>query len=228
MPTGGEVNLSDDGRMLHGRDDRGDPGGDPMSKRRDQRPLDRIAPDDLPERIDADVETIDDAVEYLHKFGESSTPDEQRPRCPECDSVRIGPVTGDPQQYDDDTGDHEYRCTNWHRFDDPAPPLAEVDDDAGELADRDEIADNSFEWVSADDLEEPPLTRQLEALDDRTLTALAIYCYAPWEDAGPSYRELKTIFPYSRQWIGERVRAWRDGEYRELVPDPRPWRVGDV
>jgi len=28
MPTGGEVNLSDDGRMLHGWDDRGAPGGD--------------------------------------------------------------------------------------------------------------------------------------------------------------------------------------------------------
>ena len=200
-----------------------------MSKRREQRPLDRIAPDALPQRVDADVETIDGAVEWLHKFGESSTPRDQRPRCPECDSVRIGPVTGDPRQYDDDTGDYEYRCTNWHRFDDPAPPLAEVDDDAGELADRGEIADNSFEWVSADDLEEPPLRRRLKQLDDQSLTALAILLYAPWNhtDDDPAYHELGYLLGYSRQWVGERVRAWRDGEYRDLVADPRPWRVGE-
>ena len=215
--------------MLRGRDDRGAAGGDPMSKRREQRPLDRIAPDDLPQRVDADVETVDAAVEYLHKFGESSTPRDQRPRCPECDSVRIGPITGDAEQYSGDTGDYEYRCTNWHRFDSPAPPLAEVDDDAGELADRDEIADNSFEWVTDDDLEEPPLRRQLKQLDDRTLTALTIYCYRPWNhtDDDPTYPELGHLFGYSRQWVGERIRAWRDGEYRDLVADPRPWRVGE-
>ena len=190
---------------------------------RDQRPLDRIAPDDLPQRVDADVETVDAAVEYLHKFGESSTPRDQRPRCPECGSVRIGPVTGDPRQYDDDTGDYEYRCTNWHRFDDPAPPAAEVDD-AVELAEPDEIADNSFEWVTDDDLAEPPLRRQLAALDDETKTALAIYCYRPWNhrDDDPAYHELGHLLGYSRQWVGDRVRAWKDGDHRDLVRDPRP------
>jgi hypothetical protein len=38
---------------------------------------------------------------------------------------------------------------------------------------------------------------------------------------------LSFVFPYSRQWIGERIRAWRDGEFRDLVADPRPWRVDE-
>jgi len=200
-----------------------------MSKRREQRPLDRIAPDDLPERVDADVETIDGAVEYLHKFGSSSTSYEDRPRCPECGTIRIGPATGPTQQTHDGT-DYDYRCTNWHRFDDPAPPLAEVDDDADEVGrESDESDDGPFRWLDADDLAEPPLRRRLEQLDDRSLTALAIFLYRPWEPAGPSYRDLATIWPYSSDWIGDRVRAWKDGGHRDLVADPRPWngRVGE-
>lgn len=61
--------------------------------------------------------------------------------------------------------------------------------------------------------------RLLADADDATLTALAVYLYRPWEhtDADPSYRELSTLFPYSRDWVGERVRAWKDGEFRDLV-----------
>jgi len=82
-----------------------------------------------------------------------------------------------------------------------------------------------FEWVTEDDLTEPPVGRRLKQLDDRSLTALAIVLYAPWHhtDDDPSYRDLGTVFPYSRDWVGERVRAWRDGEFRDLVADPRPW-----
>jgi hypothetical protein len=193
-----------------------------MSKRREQRPLDRIAPDDLPEQVDADVETIDDAVAYLHKFGESSTSFEDRPRCPECGTVRIGPATGYPEQREGGE-EYEYKCTNWHRFDDPAPPLAEVDDGAVEVAEPD---NDPFRWLTEDDLADPPLRRRrLEQLDRRSATALAILLYAPWAhtDADPCYRELGDLLGYSRQWVGERVRAWRDGEYRDLVADPRPW-----
>ena len=213
-----------------------------MSERQEARPLDRIAPDDLPEQVDADVETVDDAVEYLHKFGSSSTSYEDRPRCPECGTIRIGPATGPTQQTHDGT-DYDYRCTNWHRFDDPAPPLAEVDDGCSGVSDKtddrledlsvgledDETDDDPFRWLDADDLAEPPLRRRLKQLDDRSLTALAIVLYAPWHhtDDDPSYRDLGTVFPYSRDWVGERVRAWKDGEFRDLVADPRPWRSGE-
>ena len=56
------------------------------------------------------------------------------------------------------------------------------------------------------------------------VTALALFCARPWRDeSGPSYPDLAGVLPYSRSWIGERVRAWRDGEFRDLVADPRPW-----
>jgi len=58
------------------------------------------------------------------------------------------------------------------------------------------------------------------SLDERTRTALAIVLYRPWTDAGPSLRELGELFPNSRYWVGERNREWRDGEHRDLVPDP--------
>jgi hypothetical protein len=200
-----------------------------MSKRREQRPIDRIAPDDLPEQVDADVETVDGAVNYLHRFGPSSTPREQRRRCPKCGTVRIGPITGDPEQYKGHDAEYDYRCANSHLFDDPAPPLADADGgfDLGDLDGFDGADDETdpFEWVSADDLEAVPVRRRLAQLDDRSLTALAIVLYAPWNhtDADPSYRDLGDLFPYSRDWVGERVRAWRDGEFRDLVADPRPW-----
>jgi hypothetical protein len=49
-----------------------------------------------------------------------------------------------------------------------------------------------------------------------------IYLYRPWSPTGPSYRDLESILPYSSDWVGDRVRAWKDGEYHDLVRDPRP------
>jgi len=204
-----------------------------MSKRREQRPLDRIAPDDLPEQVDADVETVDDAVEYLHKFGESSTPESELPRCPECQSQRVYPKSS--KDSGDQAVESDYRCANRHHFDEPVYLDRAEETDDFDLADLDGFEgagggeDGPFEWVAEDDLAEPPLRRRLKQLDDRSLTALAVYCYRPWNhtDADPSYRELGRLFGYSRQWVGERVRSWRDGEFRDLVADPRPWRVDE-
>jgi len=85
----------------------------------------------------------------------------------------------------------------------------------------------AFRWVGdvGVDLEEPPVRRRLEQLDDDELAALAIVLYSPWHhtDDDPSHRDLAKVFPYSRNWIGKQIRAWRDGEFRDLVADPRPW-----
>jgi len=98
-----------------------------MSDRRDERPLDEIAPDDLVDQLEADVQTVDEAFAWLQRFGDSSTPREERPRCPRCGSVRIGPAPGYADQHA--SGEqYRYRCKNWHRFDEPLPPLAEVDE----------------------------------------------------------------------------------------------------
>jgi len=181
-----------------------------MSERA-ERPLDRLAADDLPQQVDADVETVDDAVEYLHKQGDTTTPEDELPKCNVCLSQRV-------HRRPSDRSDRAYECENCdHRFDDP------VYDDP----------EAAFRWVGQDvgvDLEEPPVRRQLKQLDDDALAALAILLYAPWNhrDDDPSHRDLAKVFPYSRNWIGKQIRAWKDGEYRELVPDPRPWGVDDV
>jgi len=188
-----------------------------MSESRD-RPLDRLAPDGLVEQVDADVETVDDAISYLHKHGDTTTDRADLPKCNVCLSVRVRRKPSDgttqpPRQYDE-----EWLCTNCgHRFDDP------VYDDP----------EAAFRWVGdvGFELEDVPISRRLEQLDDDALAALAILLYAPWNhrDDDPSHRDLAKVFPYSRNWIGKQIRAWKDGEYRELVPDPRPWngRVGE-
>lgn len=181
-----------------------------------KRPIDRIAPDDLVEQVDG-AETVDDAIDHLHKFGNSTTKESNIKRCPECLTKR---VYNKSNKYDVETRkDGEYYCSNRHHFDDP------VFHDSDEVADNDgDDQQDSFDWVDPDDLAEPPITRQLAELDDRALTALAVWLYRPWAhaDDDPSYRDLSTIFPYSRVWIGDRIRAWKDGEHRDLVRDPRP------
>ena len=155
----------------------------------------------------------------------TTTPDEELPRCPTCGTQRVYPrgtadTMGPPSQYDS-----EYKCARGHRFDDPAyGDPEELDLDADDTDEDTEPESDPFVWVSEEDLAEPPLPRQLVALDDDTLAALAIYCYRPWNhtEADPSYRELGRIFPYSRDWVGERVREWKRGEHREKVADPRP------
>lgn len=86
-----------------------------------------------------------------------------------------------------------------------------------------------LEWVAPSDLKEASERETaLSALGDELLTALALAAYVPWSNGGPSYRELAEELPYSRQWVGEPVRAWEDGEYRELVADPREQAAVDA
>jgi hypothetical protein len=191
-----------------------------MSKQK--RPIDDIAPDDFLSTWGAS--TYEQAIEKAEQ-APTTTPDSELPRCPVCGTQRVYPRGTKGSAGQGRENDTDYVCSDRHHFDDPVfgDPDGDVEDDEpGEEADRD-----PFEWVAADELAEPPLRRLLDDADKETLTALALYCYRPWEDAGPSYQELGEFFGYSRQWVGERVRGWRDGEYRDLVPDPRPWRVDE-
>lgn len=203
--------------------------------------LAQVAPDDFLDRWGAS--SYEEAIDKA-EGAPTSTPAEKIKRCPyaDCLSQRIRRKPG----YDDQHKiDAEYRCTYCSRhFDDPivgepdsADELVVVDTDGEETEEEEEEPDDDtdedtdpdtdgdpFVWVSEENLAEPPLDRRLAALDDDVLAALAIYCYRPWghTEADPSYRELGRIFPYSRTWVGDRVREWKSGEYRDLVPDPRP------
>jgi ribosomal protein L37AE/L43A len=160
----------------------------------------------------------------------SSTPAGERPTCPECDSVTISPVgtgQGRTSRWDWKCG----KCKN--RFNEPDKPdmyryndtehlRFQFQDDESLLdpkwrAELDRPFDYPDELAEADKRGESPV---FATLDEETRTALAILLYRPWTDAGPAYREMAPLFPHSHYWIGRRVRAWKDGEHRELVPDP--------
>ena len=178
---------------------------------RDQRPIDEIAPAEfLREKWGTTDPEV--AIELAERAPTSS---DQVKACPECGSQRVKSKT--KKKNGDHTKDGDYVCTQCrHHFSDPeyCEPARSYD-----------LAVERFKWVDADDLADPPLRRQLPRLSDEAATALAIFLYRPWNhtDADPSYRDLATVLGYSRQWIGERVRAWRDnGAHRRLVRDPRP------
>lgn len=185
---------------------------------RNRRPIEKIAPDDFTDAYPG--ETIEECLNYAHSQATTSTPAEELPRCPdpECQSRRIKHKT---EKHDGQGAkDGAYVCSHCrNHFDDPVYLDPEEEEETAE-----ETAEETdpFEWVTEDDLADPPLPRRLAELDDRRLAALVIYLYRPWSPTGPSYRDLGPILPYSPTWVGDRVRAWKDGEYRDLVRDPRP------
>ena len=215
---------------------------------RDQTPAHEITPPEfLAEHLDefdadsdrvADVST-DELAEALRlaERQRSTTDYDTMPRCPECltTELKIKSQSG----YTSATSKGDYGCHGCGaHFDEPRAPLAEhpvehawkwlLDQQTSRSAYLDTMPMNTpFEWLSNCELTDPaergssPLFDH-PALDDATLTELAIRLYRPWSDGGPSYRTLADLFPYSRTWIGDRVREWRDGEHRDLVERPGP------
>jgi len=52
-------------------------------------------------------------------------------------------------------------------------------------------------------------------------TQTVIKAVKPWDDDdGMTYREAADLIDYSHQWVGERVRQWKNGDYRRLVDAP--------
>ena len=193
-----------------------------------------VVPDGFCDAWGAD--TIPEAL-AIAEGAPGTTPNEEKPRCnePGCWTTRLHVKTASrdiPNQVDT-----KYRCYNGHHFDDPRPPIGEcpreyalkwLDDQQRRrgIHIKTMPINTGFEWCT--DLKDPDeRTPVLSQLDDETLTALAIRAYEPWRDGGPSYREIASVMPYSRWWVGERVRAWGDGEHRDLVPDPTTGRDGE-
>jgi hypothetical protein len=88
--------------------------------------------------------------------------------------------------------------------------------DAGELRDS--------QAAEADGGIDPEIREQVESeTKRREAIRTAIRACKPWEDAdGLSYAEASRLVDYSREWVGNRVREWRDDhQHRELVADPR-------
>ena len=230
----------------------------------DDRPGDKVVPEEFLENWDAS--SVDEALRKAAQ-APTTTPAEERPRCPVCGTLRVSPrptdtSDGPPQQHDG-----AYVCRERHYFSDPVYgdpddlELREADDTEAEDGDEDEEelveateaktetksetetetdtdtdedavkhTDTDSKTDTDDDEEdreehtEDRVARRLATLDHDVLVALAIYCHRPWghTDQDPSYEEIAESLPYSRGWVGQRVREWKDGKHRDKVADPRP------
>lgn len=101
--------------------------------------------------------------------------------------------------------------------------LNEIDDYHGLTDTRETYSEHEaseFDIVLNDDDDEgddtnPDDVRRREAI------ANAIRAHKPWsDDKGLSYPDAAAVVDYSDSWVGDRVREWRDGQHRDLVPDP--------
>lgn len=55
----------------------------------------------------------------------------------------------------------------------------------------------------------------------RSDRATAIKAVRPWDsERGVSYREAANLTNFGKDWVGETIRDWRDGHYRDLVDAP--------
>lgn len=62
-----------------------------------------------------------------------------------------------------------------------------------------------------------------EEIERREQIKVAIRLYKPWDDdTRHSYEEVAdALAEKSDTWVGNRVREWKNGKHRELVPNPR-------
>jgi hypothetical protein len=80
---------------------------------------------------------------------------------------------------------------------------------------------NSEGW-DAGEMQEEEEQLDPEEIERREQMKVAIRLYQPWtEEKDPTYKEVaNAIGTKSDAWVGNRVREWKNGEHRELVPDP--------
>jgi len=79
---------------------------------------------------------------------------------------------------------------------------------------------DTLEGDAEGDGEEPVSPEEIER---REQIKVAIRLYKPWDDdTARSYEEVAdALAEKSDTWVGNRVREWKNGKHRELVPDPR-------
>mgnify|MGYP002760780404 FL=1 len=87
--------------------------------------------------------------------------------------------------------------------------------DAGELSsDQETAADGG---IAAEEVEDIKQQAKREAMIENVIRR-----YRPWDDgSGDSYQSIADDIDYSREWVRNRVREWREEyEHRDLVQDP--------
>lgn len=155
-----------------------------------------------------DSETVADALRRA-AGRESTTPDSERRCCPRCYSVCVTPKS-DTMSDSTNRRDGAWKCTEcWNHFDEPLNMNPQA---------------TAFQWTDADNLPDADARERLTPsldVDRETAVRYAILLRAPWSaDDTLCYTEIAAALPYKDSWVGHRVREWRDGEHRDLVPDP--------
>lgn len=88
-----------------------------------------------------------------------------------------------------------------------------------ELLDTDEFDASVLQQEDEEDSEDA-LTEDEIRRQERIETAIRLY--QPWDDeTDHSYEDVAATIPeFGREWVGQRVREWKRGEHRDIVPDP--------
>jgi len=200
------------------------PDGDP----RDPYGILPNGPDAFCEKWGAD--TVAEALSKAEN-APSTTPREDMRRCPQCGSVKItekvpkfGMEHMKPEKF------KCYECEPVYHFDDPLPPLSEVDDEAEWIT-----TSHQFEWIiDSDQLEDKPdpgLHPDLPDLEERDVDEAArwaVLLTKPWsDDDGMTIREAAEHIPFSRQFVTRRKQMWRDGELPRVTAEAYLREVDD-
>lgn len=87
---------------------------------------------------------------------------------------------------------------------------------------KDELIDSDSWDADAgidEDGEEIPSPEEVER---REAIKYAIRLYEPWhDDTELSYEDVASVIDdFGRGWVGKRIREWKNGEHRDLVPNP--------
>jgi hypothetical protein len=84
------------------------------------------------------------------------------------------------------------------------------------------MADELNEGVEDNDGIDEEVREKIESEAERQhAIKTVIQACRPWDTEGLSYQKAAGLVDYSREWVGNRVREWRDEyEYRDLVEDP--------
>lgn len=86
----------------------------------------------------------------------------------------------------------------------------------GELIDSDSWDADDLTAGGEEEIEDPEEVQRQQAI------RYAIRLYEPWGDGNDTTQKevADVIEDYSRGWVSERIREWKDGEHRDLVPEP--------
>jgi len=177
-----------------------------------------IVPPEFMDRF-PEADTIGEALKIAGRQKSDTDADDRR-RCPYCLSKQVSKKSGkyDPGNRRPET----FKCTRAgcrRHFDKPADETT-----IPMTADR----TDPFDWIDREELSDPDTRSALDPpfadADRETAVALAILLRRPWrdEDERRNYPEIARYLPYADSWVGHRIREWRDGDHRDLVPDPTP------